>query len=76
MAFVLAKEAFTRRFLCVSIYITDTRNVFVSPLTEDTQNAYDFIGDQFEKGTEQTRFAKVDMPRNKIRLRVCFLVVP
>ncbi len=56
MAFVLAKEAFTRRFLCVSLYITDTQNVFVSPLTEDTQNAYDLIDDSFEKEKEQTQF--------------------
>lgn len=56
MAFVLAKEAFTRRFLCVSLYITETKNVFVSPLTEDTQNAFDLIDDRFEKGKEQTQF--------------------
>ncbi len=56
MAFVLAKEAFTRRFLCVSLYITETRNVFASPLTEDTQNAYDLIDDRFEKGKGQTQF--------------------
>ena len=56
MAFVLAKEAFTRRFLCFSMYIVDTRHVFVSPLTEDDQNAYDQIDDHFEKGTSQTQF--------------------
>ncbi len=43
MAFVLAKEAFTRRFTCVSLYVTDTRDVFVSPLTEGDKNAYDLI---------------------------------
>lgn len=43
MAFVLAKEAFTRRFTCVSLYVTDTRDVFVSPLTEGEKNAYDLI---------------------------------
>jgi ring-1,2-phenylacetyl-CoA epoxidase subunit PaaB len=45
MAFVLAKEAFTRRFTCVSLYVTDTRNVYVSPLTEGNQNAYELIHD-------------------------------
>lgn len=43
MAFVLAKEAFTRRFTCVSIYVTDTRSVYVSPMSEGSQNAYELI---------------------------------
>ena len=45
MAFVLAKETFTRRFTCVSLFVTDTRNVYVSPMSEGTQNAYEFIND-------------------------------
>lgn len=43
MAFVLAKETFTRRFTCTSLYVTDTRHVFVSSLTEGGKNAYDLI---------------------------------
>ncbi|MDZ4716299.1 MAG: phenylacetic acid degradation b [Cytophagales bacterium] len=43
MAYVLAKEAFTRRFTCVSMYVVDTREVFVSPMTEADQNVYDQI---------------------------------
>lgn len=43
MAYVLAKEAFTRRFTCSSLYVTETRDVFVSPMTEGEQNAYDLI---------------------------------
>ncbi|MBL7847201.1 MAG: phenylacetic acid degradation b [Cyclobacteriaceae bacterium] len=43
LAFVLAKEAFTRRFTCHSLYVTETRDVFVSPTTEAEQNAYDLI---------------------------------
>lgn len=49
MAFILAKEAFTRRFTCVSLYVCDTRNVYVSPMTDGTNNAYDFIIDQTEQ---------------------------
>lgn len=45
MAFVLAKEAFTRRFTCVSLYVTDTRNVYASPMTDGTVNAYEMIND-------------------------------
>lgn len=50
MAYVLAKETFTRRFTCVSLYVVDTRKVFVSPLTEGTENAYDRIT---TRGTQQ-----------------------
>jgi ring-1,2-phenylacetyl-CoA epoxidase subunit PaaB len=43
MAYVLAKETFTRRFTCTSVYVVDTRDVFVSPTTEGNQSAYDLI---------------------------------
>ena len=43
LAYVLSKEAFTRRFTCTSIYVVETLKVFVSPMTEGNQNAYDFI---------------------------------
>jgi ring-1,2-phenylacetyl-CoA epoxidase subunit PaaB len=43
MAYVLGKETFTRRFLCSSLFVADTRNVFVSPMTEADINAYDLI---------------------------------
>lgn len=43
MAYVLAKEAFTRRFSCTSLYVSDTRSVFVSPLTDGQENAYDRV---------------------------------
>lgn len=45
MAFVLAKETFTRRFTCVSLYVADTKNVSVSSMTDGTENAYDLIKD-------------------------------
>jgi ring-1,2-phenylacetyl-CoA epoxidase subunit PaaB len=45
MAYVLAKETFTRRFLCTSLYVVDTRDVMVSPMTEGDQNVYDFISE-------------------------------
>ncbi len=43
MAYILAKETFTRRFTCISLYVVDTRNVYVSPMTEGDQNAYGLI---------------------------------
>jgi len=45
MAFVLAKETFTRRFTCVSLYVVETDNVFVSVVTEGNQNVYDVLPD-------------------------------
>jgi len=54
MAYVLAKETFTRRFTCVSLYVTDTRNVYVSPMTEGDTDAYDMIGDAVEGGEPES----------------------
>jgi ring-1,2-phenylacetyl-CoA epoxidase subunit PaaB len=48
MAYVLAKESFTRRFLCISLYVVDTRDVYISPMTEGENNSYDFIEDKPE----------------------------
>ncbi len=45
LAYVLAKETFTRRFTCVSLYVVDTRDVFVSPLTDGNRNVYDLLDD-------------------------------
>ena len=56
LAFILAKEAFTRRFTCVSLYVTDTRNVYVSPLTEGSNNAYDLIPHVEESKKEKEKF--------------------
>ena len=55
MAFVLAKETFTRRFQCTSLYVTETRHVFVSPTTEGDVNAYDLIPDPLDTpGTKES----------------------
>jgi ring-1,2-phenylacetyl-CoA epoxidase subunit PaaB len=43
LAYVLAKETFTRRFTCTSLYVADTRHVLVSALSENNQNIYDSI---------------------------------
>ncbi len=56
MAFVLAKEAFTRRFTCVSLYVTDTRNVYVSPMTDGTTNAYVLINDVSPQAGEKVSY--------------------
>jgi len=56
MAYVLAKEAFTRRFTCTSLYVVDTREVFASPMTEGEKNSYDFIEDAPETGGVKVSF--------------------
>ena len=56
MAFVLAKETFSRRFLCVSLYVTETRNVYVSAMTDGVTNAYEFVNDVPQQPGERTSF--------------------
>lgn len=43
MSFVMAKEAFTRRFTCSSLYVVETAKIFVSAISEGDQNAFDLI---------------------------------
>lgn len=54
MAYVLAKEAFTRRFTCVSIYVVETRNVHISVLTEGDDNAYNHIKEVASDGSKES----------------------
>lgn len=56
MAYVLAKEAFTRRFTCTSLYVVDTRDVFVSPMTEGDQNAYDRIDENVTGSSSENQY--------------------
>ena len=53
MAYILAKEAFTRRFTCSSIYVVDTRNVVVSPTTEGDKSAYELIKNNSTSGEKK-----------------------
>jgi ring-1,2-phenylacetyl-CoA epoxidase subunit PaaB len=56
MAYVLAKEAFTRRFTCTSLYVVDTRDVYVSPMTEGEKNVYELISESTEPSGDKTSF--------------------
>lgn len=55
MAYVLAKEAFTRRFTCVSIYVAETRNIHISALTDGDDDAYNHVSEVTPEG-EKTSF--------------------
>jgi len=56
MAFVLAKEAFTRRFLCISLYVVETSNVYASPMVEGDGNAYQRIEEVVEEPGEKESY--------------------
>jgi ring-1,2-phenylacetyl-CoA epoxidase subunit PaaB len=63
MAYILAKETFTRRFTCSSLYVADTRDVFVSPMTEGNVSVYDQIADVSEQTGERTDFEIYHLPK-------------
>lgn len=56
MAYVLAKETFTRRFSCMSIFVVATNHVFLTPITSGSQNVYDLIEDTPEKNSDGSDF--------------------
>jgi ring-1,2-phenylacetyl-CoA epoxidase subunit PaaB len=43
MAFILAKETFTRRFTCVALCVVETQYISISDLTEGEENIYDSL---------------------------------
>jgi ring-1,2-phenylacetyl-CoA epoxidase subunit PaaB len=56
MAYVLGKEAFTRRFVCSSLYVVDTRHVYVSPMSEGDVDAYEFINEVADQPGEKVSY--------------------
>lgn len=56
MAFVLAKETFTRRFTCASLCVVETSKVWVSALTEGAKSAYEEIPDSSPSGGEEESY--------------------
>jgi ring-1,2-phenylacetyl-CoA epoxidase subunit PaaB len=63
MAYVLGKETFTRRFTCVSLYVADTRNVFVSAMTEGNTNAYDLIPERAPNSETKDTYEIFHLPK-------------
>lgn len=56
MAFLFAKEQFSRRQTCTGLFVVDTRNVFVSPTTEGNQSVYELVPEDVESGSERELF--------------------
>lgn len=64
MAYVLAKETFTRRFTCVSLYVVDTRSVSVSSVSNGEISAYDLLpNDIYKQSGERAQFEIYHLPK-------------
>jgi ring-1,2-phenylacetyl-CoA epoxidase subunit PaaB len=50
LAFIMAKEQYSRRYTCSGLAVTDTREITVSPFTEDEQSAYEIISVNKKEG--------------------------
>ena len=49
MAFVFAKEQFSRRLICSGLFVVETRNVKVTRFTEGEDTVYNYISDTFSE---------------------------
>ncbi len=56
MAYLFAKEQFSRRLMCSGIFVVETRNVFVTAFTEDKDNIYNHISDTFPEDGEEEQY--------------------
>ena len=56
MAFLFAKEQFSRRQTCTGLFVVDTRNVFVSPTTEGNQSVYELVPEETESSGHREDF--------------------
>lgn len=73
LAFVLAKETFTRRFLCSSLFVTATQNVFVTDYTDNSQNIYETVNGE-ASGEGQTFEIFHLLKRGKQHVHACSVV--
>ena len=53
MAYLFAKESFTRRFTCSSLCVVPTDQVVTSPMTESIQSAFDRLEGVSSAGSER-----------------------
>jgi ring-1,2-phenylacetyl-CoA epoxidase subunit PaaB len=56
MAYVLAKETFTRRFTCASLYVVETDKVCTSATTEDNESVYEKMEKVTVRNKEKVSF--------------------
>jgi ring-1,2-phenylacetyl-CoA epoxidase subunit PaaB len=63
LAFILAKETFTRRFTCTSLWVAETSLVHVSVTTEGATNVYDLISSKGTGVGEKVSFEIFHLPK-------------
>lgn len=64
LAFVFAKEAFSRRFTCVAMAVCPTDKIWVSEVTEGDESAFDFIESLDENsGSEEEQYEVFTMDK-------------
>ncbi len=56
MAFLFAKEQFSRRLMCAGIFVAETRNVFVTGFTENKDSVYNHISNEYPKDGEMENY--------------------
>ena len=52
MAFLFAKEQFSRRFTCTGLFVVKTEHIMVSELTDNKHSVYDLLPETAAAGTE------------------------
>lgn len=55
VAFLFGKEQYSRRYACTGMWVTETKNVMVTPYTDEAVSVYDVIRIQPENATENER---------------------
>ncbi|MBL3655646.1 phenylacetic acid degradation b [Fulvivirga sediminis] len=48
MAFIFAKEQFSRRMTCSGLFVVETKNIFVTATTENNINVYHTVSEKFD----------------------------
>ncbi len=62
MAFLFAKEQFSRRGIsCSGVWVVNTNNIKVSPITENDEDIYDFIHEEIMEGAEKGDSTKYEI---------------
>ncbi|MEM7109048.1 MAG: phenylacetic acid degradation b [Bacteroidota bacterium] len=57
MAFLFAKEQFSRRQTCTGLFVVETRKIMVSPFTEGEDTVYNYIEDNVKgDGSEEKSY--------------------
>lgn len=56
MAYIFAKEQFSRRLMCAGLFVVETRHVHVTEMTEDQDNIYSHINEKYPEQGEMADY--------------------